>query len=482
VTFFKNLLSRSKTLTMSPRCKAFLWNANADNCPKRRAGRRSFDKLRRCLAERFLKAMKSAASAGRLRTILSPRCEAGASECTCLRSSALIWAGMMVSMLAFTQMAQSADLIDIRTGFHRTYSRVVIQFDSFVRFQVIKDVENGTMIIDVLGVNAVRNFGEINLDKKDRYLKQVSVKRSPNFLSITTILKISNLQVDHYYLNRPFRIVLDIYPTSILSEKTRKNEKTLQPEPQPDEQMLATAVSQVDSLQSIEFDSVESSEMDSSSLSAAADDSLAGAIAANYDSTKTLLNESIIPFQTSLNSVKSELQKIAKNRTSQGDQQMIKYTLVSVTIAAFVLIDLILVAVYLVRRSKKRKRPLQTRERVAKKQADLRQTNREFVEILKSTLESNEIEEIRKEPEVVRVNKSVAANTPPRVESLIRSFSESVNTPEWTSPSPPELAEVARDLGSIVPASRVAKEVTREELIGKDGAEFLKNLQKQSLN
>ena len=119
---------------------------------------------------------------------------------------------------------------------------------------------------------------------------------------------------------------------------------------------------------------------------------------------------------------------------------------------------------------------------MVKKQAVSKQTNREFVEILKSTLESNEIEEIRKEPEVVRANKSGAANTPPRLESLIRSFSESVNTPKGRSPSPPELAEVARDLGSFVAASRVGKEVTREELIGKDGAEFLKNLQKQSLN
>ncbi len=482
MTFVKNLLSRSKTLTMSRRSKALLWNAKEDNCPKRIARRRSFDKLRTCLGERFLKAMKSPSSAGRLRTILSPRSEAGASERNCLRSSALIWVGMIGSMLAFTQTAQSADLTDIRTGFHRTYSRVVIQFDSFVRFQVIRDVENGTMIIDVLGVNAVRNFGEINLDKKDRYLKQVSVKRSPNLLSVTTILKISNLRVDHYYLNRPFRIVLDIYPTSILSEKTKKSEKTLQPGPQPDEHMLARAASQVDPLQSIEFDSVESSEVDSPALSAATDDSLAGAIAANYDSTETLLNESIIPLQTSLRSVKSELQKIARNRSSKQNRLMGKYTLVSVTIAAFVLIDLILVGVYLVSRSKNRKRLLQTRERVAKKQPVSKQTNREFVEILKSTLESSEIEEIRKEPEVVRANKSGAATTPPRLESLIRSFSESVNTPKGTDPSPPELAEVARDLGSIVPASRVAKEVTREELIGKDGAEFLRNLQKQSLN
>ena len=295
-------------------------------------------------------------------------------------------------------------------------------------------------------------------------------------------MKVSNLRVDHYYLNRPFRIVLDIYPTSILSEKTKKSEKTLQPEPQPDEQMLARAASQVDSLQSIEFDSVESSEVDSPALSAATNDSLAGAIAANYDSTETLLNESIIPLQTSLRSVKSELQKIARNRSSKQNRLMGKYTLVSMTIAAFVLIDLILVAVYLVRRSRKRKRPLQTRGRVANKQADSRQTNREFVEILKSTLESSEIEEIRKEPEVVQANKFGAANTPSRLESLIRPFSESVNIPKGTDPSPPELAEVARDLGSIVPASRVAKEVTREELIGKDGAEFLKNLQKQSLN
>ncbi|MCH7755082.1 hypothetical protein IH970_08165, partial [candidate division KSB1 bacterium] len=67
---------------------------------------------------------------------------------------------MSVSIIVFTQIAQSADLTDIRTGFHRTYSRVVIQFDSDVQFQVIKDVENGTVIIDVLGVNAVHNFGE----------------------------------------------------------------------------------------------------------------------------------------------------------------------------------------------------------------------------------------------------------------------------------------------------------------------------------
>jgi len=411
----------------------------------------------------------------------SPRSEAGPSARNLVRNYVSVLAALIVSMLSFTPTAQSTDLIDIRTGFHRTYSRVVIQFDSDVKFQVIKDFENGSIIIDVLNVNAVRNFGKVNLDQKELYLKQVSFKRSPNLLSITTILKMSNLRVDHYYLNWPFRIVLDIYPSSILSEKPEISEKTLQSEPQPDEQMLIAAAPQIDSLQSVASDSVESSEVDSLTLSSARIDSLAGVIVANYDSTTTLLRESIIPLQSSLKSVKSELQKIAKKRNAEWNQLMSKYTLASLLVAAFVLIDLIWVALYFVRRSKKRKHAVQTRESVAKKQPVEKQTNREFVEILKSTLESNEIEEIRIEPEVIRKN-DFFANTQRAFEPRIRSFSEPINARKEASLSPPELAEVARDLGSILPSSRVAKEVTREELIGRDGVEFLKNLQRQSLN
>ncbi|MCH7681360.1 hypothetical protein IID10_18685 [candidate division KSB1 bacterium] len=416
----------------------------------------------------------------------SPRSEAGPSARNLVRNYVSVRAALIVSMLSFTPTAQSTDLIDIRTGFHRTYSRVVIQFDSDVKFQVIKDFENGSIIIDVLNVNAVRNFGKVNLDQKELYLKQVSFKRSPNLLSITTILKMSNLRVDHYYLNWPFRIVLDIYPSSILSEKPEISEKTLQSEPQPDEQMLIAAAPQIDSLQSVASDSVasdsvESSEVDSLTLSSARIDSLAGEIVANYDSTTTLLRESIIPLQSSLKSVKSELQKIAKKRNAEWNQLMSKYTLASLLVAAFVLIDLIWVALYFVRRSKKRKHAVQTRESVAKKQPVEKQTNREFVEILKSTLESNEIEEIRIEPEVIRKN-DFFANTQHAFEPRIRSFSEPINARKEASLSPPELAEVARDLGSILPSSRVAKEVTREELIGRDGVEFLKNLQRQSLN
>jgi len=410
----------------------------------------------------------------------SPRSEARSSERNLVRNYVSIRATLIVSMFSFIQTAQSTDLTDIRTGFHRTYSRVVIQFDSDMKFQVIKDVENGSIIIDVLSVNAVRNFGEVNLDQKDLYLKQVHFKRSPNLLSVTIILKMPDLSVDHYYLNRPFRIVLDIYPSSILSKKFEKSEKTLQSEPQPEKQMLTAVSSQVDSLQSAESDSVASPHVDSLALSSATVDSLSGVIVANYDSTTTLLNESIIPLQNSLKSVKSELQKIAKKRNSRGNQLMSKYTLISLMIAAFVLIDLILVVLYFVRRSKKS--TVQTIKRVAKNQPVSKQTNREFVEILKSTLESNEIEEIRKEPEIIRKNEFVAANTQHAFEPRIRSFSEPVTTRRDASLSPPELAEVARDLGSIVPSSRVAKEVTSEELIGKDGAEFLKNLHKQSLN
>jgi len=104
VTFIKNLQSRSKTLTPSTRSEAELSGRNL------------------------------------------------------VRNHVSIWAALIVSMLSFTQTAQSADLTDIRTGFHTTYSRVVIQFDSDVKFQVIKDGENGAIIIDVLSVNAVRNF------------------------------------------------------------------------------------------------------------------------------------------------------------------------------------------------------------------------------------------------------------------------------------------------------------------------------------
>ncbi len=410
------------------------------------------------------------------------RAEAPASERKLTGNSTLTWLTAALTIFTFIQTAQSGDLTDIRTGFHRTYSRIVVQFDTDVKFQVIKDVENGTVIIDILGVNAVRNFGEINLDQKDQYLRRVSFKKSPTLLSITAILKRKNLRVDHYYLNRPFRIVLDVYPSSVVNEPAEKNDSALQPEQKPNGRMSVAMTPEIDSLQSTESDSVEPSAVDSFALSATAVDSLEGAFSANYDSTKTLLGESIIPLQASLNSVKSELQRIAGKQSSKQNRLMSKSTLSSATVAAFILIDLIWVAVYLTRRSRKRKPTLQTRKKLAKKQFVPERTNREFVEVLKSTLESNEIEEVRKEDEVVRANEPVPANRRDRLESMLRAFSESVNIPQGAPLTPPELSEVARDLGAIAPASPASKKVTRKELMGKDGAEFLKNLQKQSFN
>lgn len=371
----------------------------------------------------------------------------------------------LVSLLYCQGTVYGVGLTDIRTGFHRTYSRLVLQFDADVKFQVIKDIDNGTVMIDVLGVNHTIGLQQVGVHPQDAFLKKINVRQSDQLLSVTIILKVPHLRVDHYYMRWPFRIVVDIYPASISGQNHAPS-----PAGQPQEKIQA----QTTLARAVGGDSSQVSKADSLALAENSADSLALLTTPRYDSTSVLLAQSIRPLQKSLNSVKSELQKIARKTGKNQAPATGKRDLVIALIAGFLLLDAIAFGVYFLRRSRKKRpgRRLSTIEPVPA----ARMHNQDFVEVLKATLDKTEIEEVRKEPEIIR-KEPVETGSPQTFEA----WQARMTTPRRNAPVAPDLNDVAKDLGSILDATTNTPQLSKEELIGKDGAEFLENLRRHSL-
>ncbi|MFQ5675129.1 MAG: hypothetical protein ACE5G1_04470 [bacterium] len=374
---------------------------------------------------------------------------------------------IFLASLCFNQKSvYGIALTDIRTGFHKTYSRLVLQFDTDVKFQVIKDLENGTVIIDVLGVGPGQGTKPVRVHPEDTFLKRVNIRQSQQLLSVTAILKIPNLRVDHYYMRWPSRIVVDIYRSSLPGQGTASVAAGRQQEKKP---------LQPPATNSVAGDSSQVAGTDSSALVEISADSLAPLTTPEYDSTGILLAQSIRPLEKSLNSVKSELQKIVRKPRKNDTNSTGKRDLVIAILAGFLLLDGIVLGVYFLRRVS-RTRPQQP-DKIEKAPAT-RRPNQPFVEVLKATLNEGEIEEVRKQPEIVTKKEVVEVGGP----QTFAAWKAGMTTPRRGAPVAPDLNDVAKDLGTILDATTTTPQLSKEELIGKDGAEFLENLRRHSFS
>src|SRR3990172_4022283 len=107
--------------------------------------------------------------------------------------------------------AFAADLVDIRTGYHWTYSRVVLEFDAPVRYQVFEERSNPAITIDILNDGRILEFADVNIEPVDPFLHRVSYKQNGKLLTVIAFLKTNSFTINQYPLNYPYRIVLDIY-------------------------------------------------------------------------------------------------------------------------------------------------------------------------------------------------------------------------------------------------------------------------------
>ncbi|MFQ5750506.1 MAG: hypothetical protein ACE5HI_00795, partial [bacterium] len=110
----------------------------------------------------------------------------------------------------WVQASFCAELVDIRTGFHHSYSRIVVQFTTRVQYKLSKDMKKRALILELKPVHTFRAFNNIDIDPRDRYLNRVEYEHSSQTLKVIAYLHSMAVQIDSYDLNWPYRVVIDI--------------------------------------------------------------------------------------------------------------------------------------------------------------------------------------------------------------------------------------------------------------------------------
>ncbi|MFQ5705963.1 MAG: hypothetical protein ACE5HO_00850 [bacterium] len=135
--------------------------------------------------------------------------------------------------------ARGAELLDIRTGFHQSYSRLVLQFDSKVNYEVSKELEEGKIAVNLQPVTITSDFGPTPVEADDLFLRQVHYRHSSHRLTVTLLLRTSNIRLVEYTLERPYRLVIDLHQGNF-SEELKQDSSFVPPAPAAPEMPVAT--------------------------------------------------------------------------------------------------------------------------------------------------------------------------------------------------------------------------------------------------
>lgn len=369
-----------------------------------------------------------------------------------------------VATVFWVSSAFGSDLQDIRTGFHRTFSRIVIEFDAPVSYDVFRDDSNRAVMVEVLSSGRIAGFGEVELEDEDPILRRVSYGRNANLTSVTVFLKSAGVRIEHYTMTRPFRIVIDIFI------RTAQDAAAGQDLPAKPSRKAAAEIEKLNS---------EQIKTDTESVSATRADS-------------TVLNVANVPeavlkkttLQRPTVAAASKIVNQSPAEAHRSNQRL--FWLIG---GAFVLLDAMLLFLYVNRRrGTKVPPPQQTRHASqAAPAAQLVQTppptvdGQAFAEVLKSALEHDGLKAVTAMPPEGEVVALQDINRAVKIDSLIGSLTEVIAQPE-AEPTPPDFKEIAQELELVDASGELSEEAARKQLIGRDGMEFMQNIKRLYLN
>ncbi len=341
------------------------------------------------------------------------------------------------------QPAAANDLQSVRTGYHRSYSRVVVQFAGAVRYRLTTNPAARTITIKVEGVDHINSLRRVAVAPKDAILDAVRFFKDADRLTITTVLKIDQFKVIDYALHWPFRIVLDI--------QKRGGTQTAPAAVGPQSEVPATA--------------------------SAPDPDSSHTLRRLPESARVSIPEEVLKHTRP----PLILRKAANQAVQKGPVNRIKTArgLVFWVIgAAFVLLDAMLLVLYLNRRKAARRQAAASRNPARnpasrsgrrKLQVAPPPNPQEFVHLLKEALARDEAEAgVPAAPALAKVMAPVAF--------------AGVNAAEASPPAPPDFKEIALELYPELADDALTEENARQQLIGRDGVDFMKNVKRLYLN
>lgn len=403
--------------------------------------------------------------------------------------------------------------MDIRSGTHQVYSRVVLQFDSPVKYLVVRDSSTSSITIDILSLDASAEYGPVNLDPSDPFIRHIQFSELAGFISITLDLHHWDLRAMQYVLRAPFRIVVDLWPgrrpqtwspgdsvtpPAALEKTPEIADETPAPNaPSATNTPPVTAVETLVPVVAANDTTLNQPQSDSSAFSEQG--VVPESVRRHTQTVDAMIQRAVARGKAAAHAApaKAPGPKVRKAKINM-------FWVIGIT---FVLLDAMLLVLYIrnratkkkVKRAPKRKaRPKPKRKaadpvlakapashRPARKQevgkSDRQLSPKDFSQLLSAAIDSNQLQ-IGGSLPAANPNELAELEQAVKLDELIGSISGAINDSPAAAPAPPQFAEIANDLKLAEPEAELTEQTAREQLIGRDGVEFMRNIKRLYLN
>lgn len=349
--------------------------------------------------------------------------------------------------------ALAGQVLDIRTGFHRSFSRLVVEANEHVGYEVVEDKANQAIVLRMQPIAPPLHLHEIAIEPGDVHLKRVDYEFSTPVLKVIAFLNSSAVYIKTYEMERPFRVVVDFYRAAPVKRKAKiENRKTGRENRKSESKFLQDNSEPPDSV----------ALMDSVSISESRGDTLV--TLAHSDSIQQLPAE--------------ELPKYSKpeNETRKSKTRLI------VTIGAAVLgANTLIVGYYLW--SRKRKKRASAQKKASRKTRSSLPSRQDFAQVLmeaeaksKGKSEDKPKAEPKAEPKIAAnsIAEKTTGDAAIKIDNMIASLDDVLMVSDLLDPSRSAL-KAAGDLEALAAQTGLS----REDLLGKDGEAFVENLKKR---
>lgn len=421
------------------------------------------------------------------------------------RSSLLsVFVLVFLFLIFANKVVFSADLVDIRTGHHGEHSRVVIELNQAVKYTIVTDDEDELTIVNFLSVQNVADLGDIWVYKKDPILRQVTYSETAGIFSVTIALRQSDIRVEQYEMTSPFRVVLDF---RLNRESLRK---TVRPSvPSSGREVLAKAAPKVvqDSTDTKAAAATLSPVPGPPDIPVSEEPEPGQSFKAGADSIAVLeefvanVPEEVLRHTRPADKIifKSTGYRAAKMQKRQAKvtrpADLTGTSLLWISGAAFLVFNVMLGVMYFNRPGRKKqpapklgRRQSTGMNRASGPNASSRiarssrkNEDEDFMEVLKKALGPSQAESADVSSALMK-NARNPSNGNARLTRDQQAARKAAAEFEEQPPQPPDFSEIVSELELPARSGEMTEAAAKEQLMGRDGAEFIRNIKRLHLN
>jgi len=397
-------------------------------------------------------------------------------------------------------------LIDVRTGYHGQFSRVVLQFDQPVQYRVSPGGDTPSIKLIVDKIHDIRLTGKVIIERDDPILQAIDYRQTGAQLDVSISLKTKSVSIRQQSINWPFRVVIDIYQNNPAAEKVSDFENTL----------AQNQIAEHETAASGDTDPLAQTKQFSDSLLRELLPAIAVA-SPTVDFSKPIVD---LP-KPAVKKSAGEKRKTVDQLENPAPENESSFRLIWVICIVFLIADAFLLLFYLKKKyERKPAAPKQQKQAVATpfsvqeqpiektippqpdsdaqtkfnlppvgkpfEQQDkledhatfpAEKSPEEFLGMLQSAVRKNSQASVMTGLSAMK-NDSAALKRAEKLDSLINSLSQATQIEKRPASAPPEFREIVKELYPEAITDELSEEEVRNELIGRDGIEFMRNIKR----